>query len=220
MVSKIIFRNRNGTGPRKIYVDTDEAAAKMASKYRHASYWVDVISRYDEVRLRWENGSPDWSVGEIKPEALDVDVYRFDRPEDDWWNAESRLWMTHDALKTAFDIAVDRGCRETLEAELMRIDDHGNADLEHLFVDAMAILKETDEMDEPENWALVVSDWMSNPERLFLPHYVEHNALMINIYEPDEYLKDIAFLGVDLATLEAKRVYARLPPRKSGWLRY
>ena len=100
----IVFRNRDGTNTGKVYINDYQAAAELASKFRNASHIVDVISKRDEVILRWEDGHPDWKNGEGKPIKLKTETYRFERPEDAFWLPENRQRLLTDALCAAFDV--------------------------------------------------------------------------------------------------------------------
>ena len=200
----ILFRNRDGTHPGKIYVNDYQAAAELASKYRHASHIVDVVSNRDEIILRWEEGHPDWKHGEIKPIKLTTDAYRFERPEDQFWNVQNRLWLLTDALCASFDVITGQIEAHHFELLADHAYDFGGEEVWPLIEEAQ--VREGELADETDNeiWGEAISDWMSDPQLLFVRHQIEHAALTMYTQEFASSTR-VRFLEVELANLATKR---------------
>ena len=119
--ASIVFRNAEMASTGKMYVDKLEAAAELTVKYRNASHFVDVITTKDEVVFRWEQGFPDWKLGEVKPIKQNTEVYRFERPKIPAWDPEKRLRSLIDGLQLAFDMATGCGTRDEILAKKMTL---------------------------------------------------------------------------------------------------
>jgi len=200
----IVFRNRDGTHFGKIYVNDYQAAAELASKFRHASHIVDVISIRDEVILRWQDGHPDWKYGQIKPIKLTTEAYRFERPEDQLWDVQNRLWLLTDALCAAFDVISGQVAAHHFARLADHVHDYGGEDVWPLIEEAQ--VREGELADETDNeiWSEAISDWMSDPQLLFVRHQIEHAALTMYTQEFASSTR-ARFLEVELANLAAKR---------------
>jgi hypothetical protein len=115
--ASIVFRNKDMRSTQKIYVDYMGAAARLAAKYRNASYYVDVINRRDEVAYRWEGGNPAWGA-DIEPITAQVETYQFERPEDPFWEPENQVFLLSEALPYAFDVAIGKEDQYAFDALL------------------------------------------------------------------------------------------------------
>ncbi len=183
--ASIVFRNADMSGTGKIYVDKLDAAAELAAEFRNASHFVDVLNRRDEVVYRWEQGAPDWSLGETRPIKLDTPAYRFDQPEAPFWDAENRLRLLIEAIPLAFDTATGRAGEYDLEHLSLVAEQQGDDQIEGLVDEARHVAETAGQETSREAWAKVIGDWMSDSERQFLRYVVEHNALSINLMKFD-----------------------------------
>lgn len=183
--ASIVFRTKNMFSTGKIYIDDIEKAVTWASTYRNASYFVDVINRQDEVAYRWENGAPDWKLGEVIPSALNVEPYQFERRNDLLWEPQNRLWTLIEALNFAFDTAVGRASEYDLEGMLQRREQPGNNDIWDLIAEANQVASEAKKLKSAASWAKLIDDWMSDSTRLFAVYALELTALDMYMYEQD-----------------------------------
>lgn len=200
----IVFRNRDGTYTGKIAVNDYQAAAELASKFRNASHIVDVISKMDETILRWEEGHPDWSHGEIKPIKLTTETYRFERPEDAFWLPDNRQWLLTLALQYAFDVVTAQDTAYGFEELLMHTEHHGGDDVWPMIAEAKCKAKQMGKEQDNAVWEAEIAEWMSDPQRRFIHRHVEHAALRIFANEYQLAMRVPRF-GVELANLAAKR---------------
>ena len=200
----IVFRNRDGTHLGKIFVNDYKAAAELASKFRNASHIVDVISKMDEIILRWEDGHPDWKQGETKPIKLKTDTYRFKRPDDAFWLPEKRQWLLTQALSHAFDVVTGKGFEHGFEELLMHTEHHGGDDIWPLVAEARRKAESLATEQNNSAWELEIAEWMSDPSQLFIHHHVEHAALTIYTKEYELAMRVPRF-GVELAELATRR---------------
>ena len=200
----IVFRNKDGTHTGKIYVNDYQAAAELASKFRHASHIVDVISIRDEVILRWHDGHPDWKYGQIKPIKLTAEAYRFERSEDQFWDVQNRLWLLTDALCAAFEIVTGQTSAQHFAPSADHVHDFGGEDVWPLLDESQT--KAGEIANEPDNevWEAAISDWMSNSKHLFIHHQIEHAALTMHTQEFSSS-KRVRYFGIELADLTARR---------------
>lgn len=200
----IVFRNRDGTHTGKIYISDYQAAAELASEFRNASHIVDVISMQDEIILRWEEGYPDWKHGETKPIKLTTELYRFERPEDAFWDVEGHQWHLTNALGDTFDVVTGRNHKYDFEQLRDHVHDHGGEDVWPLMQQAQIKADELAGEKNNDRWELKISDWMSNPEYLFIHHHVEHAALT-TFTKQYEISTRIRRLEMELANISVQR---------------
>ncbi len=200
----IVFRNRDGTHTGKIYVNDYQAAAELASKFRNATHIVDVISIQDKIILRWDEGHPDWKHGETKPIKLATETYRFERPEDAFWDVEGRQWLLSDALCSAFDVAAGQSYKHNFEQLRDHVYDHVGEDVWPLIEEAQAKADEMAKETDNEVWGEAISDWMSDPQHLFIRYQIEHAALTMHTQELASSIR-LRKLHVELATLAVHR---------------
>lgn len=174
--ASIVFRNKDMTFMPKIYVDYMDAAARLAAKFRNASYYVDVINRRDEVAYRWEGGKPAWGA-DIKGITAQVETYLFDRPDDPFWEPENQVLLLAEALLYAFDVATGRGDQFAFEALLFRTEIEGDA-IWGLIGEAHDVAKEARSL-EGDEWVQKIEEWLKNSDRLFLNYRIEFAAMSI-----------------------------------------
>ena len=175
--ASIVFRNKDMSSTGKIYVDYMDAAARLAAKYRNASYYVDVINKRDEVAYRWEDGKPAWG-DDIEGITAQVETYQFERPEDPFWEAENQVLLLAEALPYAFDVAIGKEDDYAFESLLLRTEIEGD-EIWGLIREAHDIAKATRPL-KAEEQAQQVEEWMENSEGLFLNYRIEYAALSIN----------------------------------------
>lgn len=202
--ASIVFRNEDMTGTGKIYVNTLEAAAELAAKYRNASYYVDVINAYDEVAIRWEQGAPDWRLGHVTPTSLCMDAYPFEKEGELYRLAEFRHYLLSEAVPFAFDCAVGKWDDHQFDFLLMQTEHHGGGDIWPFIADAKQAAREA-EAKEVDKWAWHLSEWMCDADRLFAPYLIEFHALEMHLNK--FMLGDrVSMLGVELAEVEARKL--------------
>ena len=200
----IVFRNRDGAHTDKIYVNDYQAAAELASKFRNASYIVDIINRMDDIILRWEDGHPDWKHGEAKPIKLTTEAYPFERPEDAFWVAENRLGLLTLALQHAFDVVTCKGFDRSFEELVVYMEHYGGDDIWPLIGEARRKAEEVKGEKNNEVWGEAISAWMSDCKHRFIHHYIEHAALTMHTQEFASS-KGVWYFGIELADLTARR---------------
>jgi len=200
--ASIVFRNEDMSGTGPIYIDTLEGAAKLAAKYRNASFYVDVINGQDEVALRWEKGAPDWKLGQVKPIELDTPAYDFARKDDRFWDAEGRLRLLSEAISFAFDTAVGQANEYDFEALLAQTEHHGGNDIWSLVGEARIVAEAAGKTKSSNVWAMEIVRWMSENDRLFVRYRVEYAALSVHLSEV-ELFDRVLGLSVEVARLEA-----------------
>lgn len=178
--ASIVFRHEDMTNSGKVYVESLAKAAELAAKYRKASFLVDVINDRDEVALRWEKGSPDWKLGELKPVNLNVEAYEIERPDDPEWVPENRFQFLGMGLTFAFDTATNQVDEADFEALLNWTDHHGGDDIWHLIREARQVAEEANKAHSAQRWSELIDLWMSDPNALFIHHLVEYTALRMS----------------------------------------
>ena len=179
-IFSIVFRDEKLVGSRKLYIDSFDAAAELAAKYRHANYYVDVIDSLDQVTIRWENGAPDWQPGFVKPTSVRVPTFRFERPEDDFWELENRYWLLEHALLLAFDILTGQPNEDEFE-RIMILTQCRNEDVFELVHEAKNASEQMAKTHRNNKVGQVVSSWMANSGKLFVHYLVEHAAIAFRI---------------------------------------
>lgn len=202
--ASIVFRDDRMNGTGKIYIDTLEAAAELAARYRNASHMVDVINKYDEVALRYEDGAPDWQRGQVQRFKLEVEPYKFDRPTDPYWDADNRLRLLAEAIPFAFDTATGQADDYDFEQLLLQTEHFGGDDVFALIEDASQTAATATKTHSAQEWAETIVRWMSDPSRLFVKYAVEQMALMVKLSEFDLH-SSTSHLSAKLAQLEAMR---------------
>ncbi|MEO9827273.1 MAG: hypothetical protein ABJF50_22955 [Paracoccaceae bacterium] len=209
--ASIVFRTKDMFSTEKIYIDNMEKAAMWASIYRNASYFVDVINRHDEVAYRWENGAPDWKLGEVIPAALHVESYRFERHDDLSWEPQNRLWALIEAVTFAFDTAVGRATEYDFEGMFLRTEQPGNDDVWDLIVEANQVAREAAKLQSAVSWADLIDNWMNDSTRLFNAYALEQTALDMYTYEqepfafPNDIHDNIPKLMIEITELKSQR---------------
>lgn len=196
--ASIVFRNKDMSSTGKIYVDYMDAAAMLAAKYRNASYYVDVINRWDEVAYRWEDGKPAWG-DDIQAIIAQVESYQFERLDDPFWVAENQVLLLAEALPYAFDVATGKEDQYAFDSLLVRTD-HGDDEIWGLIGEAHDVAKAARSLGADE-WAQKIEEWMENSQSLFLNYRIEYTALSIN---SDLFISNcrVARLEVELTDLE------------------
>lgn len=162
----------------KIYVDYMGAAAKLAAKYRNASYYVDVINRRDEMAYRWESGNPKWG-GEIEGITAQVETYQFERPEDPFWCVENRMVLLAEALQYAQDITRGEEGLQTFDALLIH-EEVTNDEVWDLIWEAEEIAQSLSELKTWERTQRI-EKWMLSSRKAFVGYRTEFTALTISI---------------------------------------
>jgi len=198
--ASIVFRNQDMSGSPEIYINTMAGAGALAAQYRNASHWVDVISPQDEVAHRWEKGNPDWENSDVLYFHRGHAPYDFVRDGDGFWSPENRAQELSEMLAFAFDVAVGnkKPCDEFCYINCVAGPDWTLQEL----VEEAADLRTSVPTNDAEAWGIAISDWMSDPERLFLQYHVEFVALVIR-FGIDVHDSRVARLGVELAEIDA-----------------
>jgi len=198
--ASIVFRNEDMSSTGKIYVDTIWGAIELASRFRNAAYWVDVINPRDEVAYRWEEGELEWEPGHLTIAYVVVEPYDFVRKGDGFWDTENRLRELSEMLAFCFDVAVghkephDQYCPLNLVA--------GPDWSLWEFVDEAEEIGKSSPTNTAEAWHDHMMEWMQNPSKLYLKYRVEYTALLIKtgirLYDCR-----VPGLGVELAEIDA-----------------
>lgn len=198
--ASIVFRNADMSGTGKIYVNTLFGASALAARFRAAVHYVDVINSLDEVVHRWEDAKPDWRNSDVLYFHRGFDPYDFERKHDGHWEPWNRASELSGMLAFAFDVAVGN---EDLHSEYcpIRCSAHADWTLEELVHEAEAMRRDTP-TDDPSAWVEAISDWLCDPDRLFLKYHVEYAALCIKF---DLSIPDcrVAGLEIELANIDA-----------------
>ncbi|MCK0119228.1 hypothetical protein MWU61_01650 [Loktanella sp. F6476L] len=209
--ASIVFRTKDMFSTGKIYLNDMEKAAILASTYRNASYFVDVINQQDEVAYRWENGAPDWKLGEVVPAALQSTPYRFERRDDPTWDPQNRLWALVETVTFAFDTAVRRAGEHDFDAMVLRTEQLGNDDTWNLIAEAKQVAKVAKRLKSATAWGELIDDWMSDTDHLFAAYALEQTALDMYVFAqeplsiPSDMHGTIHALSVELADLVSQR---------------
>jgi len=202
--ASIIFRNKDLTGSRKIYVDSLEGAATLAAKYRRASYYVDVISNFDQVALRWEQGAPDWKLGDVLPLSLTETEYQFERSEDQFWDPQHRANLLFEGLSCAFDAATSHSNPVGIDRLTHKMSAR-NLDVWSIVEEGREVGLRLENETSPDAWAKKICDWMADSRSLYVSGVVEQVALWIK--HPQLYcLNGITTLDAKLADRHALRL--------------
>ena len=175
--ASIVFRNEDMRSTPKIYVDYMDAAARLAAKYRNASYYVDVINRRDEVAYRWEDGKPAWGA-DIEGITAQVETYQFERPDDLFWDANNRVFLLTEALQYSLDIV--RGTENQLALDALYIHEEVTNDaVWDLIFEAENFAKLQIELPNNIGRAQRFEKWGQDSELLFIGYKTEHVALSV-----------------------------------------
>lgn len=202
--ASIVFRNKDMQGTPKIHVDTIEGAATLATRFRNASHFVDVINGHDAVALRWEHGSPDWAPGLVKPMKLDVAPYLFERPDDASWDPQTRANLLYEAITCAFEAATETDDYDRINRLLSKIT-ADNLDLWEIVEEGRQCSEAVKKLSDPHLWEDEVSSWMADAGQLFVQGLVEQVALS-NRFPSMMIWKYLSNLGVKLADLHAHKL--------------
>ena len=198
--ASIVFRNKDMSSTGKIYVNHIHAAARIAATYRDASYYVDVINRFDEVVYRWEAGNVAWGNDDMERITRRSEAYQIARPNDQFWVAENRILLFAEALPYAFDVAIGKEDQYTFDSLLVRMDVTGD-EIWDLIREAQSIAKTSARTLGAGERAEQIEEWMQNSQGLFLHYRIEYVALSISA---GKFIPDcrIGRLEMELAELE------------------
>ena len=198
--ASIVFRNEDMSATGKIYVDDIVGAVELASRFRNASHWVDVINRLDEVAYRWEKGELEWQPGHLTIAHVVIEPYDFVRKGDGFWDAWNRMNELSHMIAFAFDVAVgnlephDQSCYLNLVA--------GPDWSLWTFVEEAEQVRKDAPRENAKAWTDFILDWMQNPEQLYLQYLTEYKALMIKTGELIHGCR-VSRLEVELAEIDA-----------------
>jgi|GEM_PF-3386086 len=198
--ASIMFRNEDMSGTGKIYVKSMFGAGALAARFRAAAHLVDVIDSQDMVLHRWKDAKPDWQSSDVLYFHRGFDPYDFERTHDGNWEPWNRANELSGMLAFAFDVAVDQDDPHS-EYCPIRCSAHADWTLEDL-VDEAEVTRRQTPTDEPGAWGEAISDWMCDPDRLFLKHHVEFAALCIR-FDLSMPGCRVADLGKELANIDA-----------------
>ena len=198
--ASIVFRNKDMSATGMIYVDDIVGAVELASRFRNASHWVDVINRLDEVAYRWEDGKLEWEPGHLTIAHVVIEPYDFVRKGDGFWDAWNRMSELSHMIAFAFDVAVgklepnDQSCYLNLVA--------GPDWILEALVDEAEIVRKLAPTNSPEVWRDHMLNWMQDSRKLYLKYRVEYAALLIKT-GVKLYDCRVARLEIELADIDA-----------------
>ena len=188
----IVFRDEDYFASPRIYADDYAKAAFLAAKYRNFCLYVDVLNAKDEIVHSWVSGVPgegDEIAKALAERVKQIDLDQIDDEDGLVQIFEDRTFAVA-ALESAFATAIAPSVNSA----------HGlNVALER---ESYELYDATRKLDV-EARAKALSNWLSDPDRMFLPALVEAWALNMFLKRWEGPVA-ITNYDVELANLEAR----------------